>query len=262
MYARFFTRFFQDLGILDPNIAEFAARRIQHGIVLGPDGQKMSKSKGNVVNPDDEVKKYGTDAVRIHVAFFMPYDGVGPWISERIWGPYRFIEKVWNLCEKVGNSEPTEIDLYQMHTTIKQVSEDIESIKFNTAIAALMEWSNYLTKKDTLSKLEYETLLLLFAPFAPYVTEELWEMVGHQSSIHTYRWPVVNEQYLEAAESVIVLQVNGKVRANITVPASLKNDQAAIEKLALENDKIKKFLEGNAPKKTIFVPGKLLNLLS
>lgn len=262
LYARFFTKFFQDLGLLDPNIPEFAARRIQHGIVLGPDGQKMSKSKGNVVNPDDEVKKYGTDAVRIHVAFFMPYDGVGPWISERIWGPYRFIEKVWNLCEKVGNVEPEREDLHQMHKTIKSVSEDIEAIKFNTAIAGLMEWSNYLTKRTEISKLEYETLLLLFAPFAPYVTEELWSILGHETSIHTHSWPVANSDYFEAAQAVIVVQVNGKVRTNLTVDTEIKNNQSEIEKLSLSNERVQKFLEGKEPKKTIFVPGKLINFLS
>ena len=261
LYARFFTRFFQDIGILDPSIPEFAARRIQHGIVLGPDGNKMSKSKGNVVNPDDEVKKYGTDAVRIHVAFFMPYDGVGPWISDRIWGPYRFIEKVWNLSTKVGNIDPTKADLYHMHTAIKKVSEDVEAIKFNTAISTLMEWSNYLTKKDQIAKLEYETLLLLFAPFAPYVTEELWSSLGHEASIHTESWPILNQDYLEADEVTIVLQVNGKVRANITVGSDIKADQAQIEEIALANDRIKKFTEGKKVIKTIFVPGKILNLI-
>lgn len=261
LYSRFFTRFFQDLGLLDSRIPEFAARRIQHGIVLGPDGNKMSKSKGNVVNPDDEVKKYGTDAVRIHVAFFMPYDGVGPWISDRIWGPYRFIEKVWNLSTKVGNSEPNKADLFQMHTAIKKVSEDVEAIKFNTAISSLMEWSNYLTKKDEVSKIEYETLLLLFAPFAPYVTEELWSSLGHESSIHTENWPILNQEYLEADEVVIVLQVNGKMRANITVTSDIKADQAQIEKVALSNERIMKFVEDKEVKKVIFVPGKILNFI-
>jgi leucyl-tRNA synthetase len=262
LYARFFTKFFQDLGILDQNMSEFASRRIQHGIVLGPDGAKMSKSKGNVVNPDDEVKKYGTDAVRIHVAFFMPYDGVGPWISERIWGPYRFIEKVWNLCEKVGNIEPKREDLHQMHKTIKSVTEDIENIKFNTAIASLMEWSNYLTKKTEVSKLEYETLLLLFAPFAPFVSEELWSILGHSTSIHTYSWPIANPDYFEADQAVIVVQVNGKVRTNITVEAEIKNNEDEIRKISLANERVQKFLEGKDPKKTIFVPGKLINFLS
>lgn len=262
LYARFFTRFFQDIGLLDPNITEFAARRIQHGIVLGPDGNKMSKSKGNVVNPDDEVKKYGTDAVRIHVAFFMPYDGVGPWISDRIWGPYRFIEKVWNLSTKVGNTNPTRQDLHLMHVAIKDVSEDIEAIKFNTAISSLMEWSNHLTKKDQVSKIEYETLLLLFAPFAPYVTEELWSELGHETSIHTDSWPLMNQEYLEAEEVNIVVQVNGKVRASMTVGSDIKNNQEEIEKIALANERVQKFLEGKEPEKIIFIPGKLISIIS
>ena len=252
---------------------EYAKRRINHGIVLGPDGEKMSKSRGNVVNPDIEVKKYGADAVRIHVAFFMPYQGTGPWVSERIGGAYRFLQRVWVLTSKVGSDSFEVDDLRIMHKTIKKVTEDIENIKFNTAIASLMEWLNYLSKKEKgISKKEYETFLLLLAPFAPHMTEELWQElnkkldvrgekidkeVGSSSledpssnfksqypassiqhlisnwSIHQQSWPKSDNKYLETEETTIVIQINGKVRDTLLIQKDIISSKEVVEKMAL-----------------------------
>lgn len=257
LYSRFFTKFFHDLDLTE--IEEYALRRVNHGIVLGPDGQKMSKSKGNVVNPDDEVKKFGTDAVRLHVAFFMPYDGVGPWISDRIWGPYHFLERVWNLFDKVKEIEPSKEDLLWINKTIQKVITDIEAIKFNTAIASLMEWLNYLSKKPEISRKEYKTYLLLLAPFAPFIAEELWEMIGENYSIHQQVWPKVDTSKLVEETIKIGVQINGKVRDVIEVSPD-DGEKEVIQK-AMASEKVIKFLEGREPKKTIYVSGKILSFV-
>ncbi|KKQ66693.1 MAG: Leucine-tRNA ligase [Candidatus Daviesbacteria bacterium GW2011_GWA2_38_24] len=302
LYSRFFTKFTKDLGMID--FDEYALRRINHGIVLGPDGNKMSKSIGNVVNPDEEVKKFGADATRVYLAFFMPYEGTGPWVSERIWGTYRFIERVWEMFERVSlddrgsmiegsalKMEHREVDtesLYQMHRTIKKVTEDIENIRFNTAVASLMEWLNYLTSKGKgergkgkVTVEEYKTFLILLAPFAPHVTEELWQTVilnevkdldsssdGHRTqndrfnSIHNQAWSVYEEKYLVQAQVKIPVQVNGKLRDFLIVDSSLLENQKEIEERAFASEKIKKYLNGNNPKKTIYIPGKMLSIVT
>lgn len=259
LYSRFFTKFFHDSGLTD--LEEYALRRVNHGIVLGPDGQKMSKSRGNVVNPDEEVKKYGADAVRVHLAFFMPYDGTGSWISERIWGSYRFLERVWEMFDKVGGEELSNTDKVHLNRTIQKVTNDIEAVKFNTAVAALMEWLNYLSRKNKAGKLEYQTLLLLLAPFAPHMAEELWQMAAQKESVHSQPWPKFDERYLEEEQVTIAVQVNGKVRGSIVVPREVIGNQQEVEKQSLASERIQKFLSGQPPKKVIYVQGKVLNLV-
>lgn len=291
LYSRFFTKFLHDIGSTE--LTEFAARRINHGIVLGPDGQKMSKSKGNVVNPDEEVKKYGADTIRVYLSFFMPYEGTGPWVPERVWGAYRFLDRVWGLMDKVTLSETkghprpaaygeprlwrdrgsiqmdsgleagmTAEDLVIMHQTIKKVGDDLENIRYNTAVAALMEWLNHLSRKEKISQEEYKTFLLLLAPFAPHMTEELWEMINGSESIHRQPWPKYEEKYLQEEEIVVVAQVNGKVRDNLVIGQDTVNSREVVEKKALESAKVQKFLEGKEIKKVIYVPGKILNFVT
>lgn len=259
LYSRFFTKFFHDLGLTE--LEEYAQRRVNHGIVLGPDGQKMSKSRGNVVNPDEEVQKFGADAVRLHVAFFMPYDGVGPWISERIWGPFHFLERVWALFDKVGEAKLSQEDKSQLNRAAKKVTEDIEKIKFNTAIAGLMEWLNRLSKKNQVSKEEYKVFLKLLAPFAPHMAEELWEMMGESFSVHLQEWPQVDQSSLMEENINIAVQINGKVRDTISVLASMSGDQAQVEAVAMKSEKIKKYLGSSQPKKVVYVKGKILSLV-
>ncbi len=182
LYARFFTKFFKDLGLVD--FDEFALKRVQHGVILGPDGNRMSKSKGNVVNPDEVVKEYGADAVRLYLCFMMPYEATAPWSTTAISGIYRFLKRVWELQYKIKNqkskikNELNREDLTQMHITIKKVGEDLENFHFNTAVAVLMTWLNFLSAKKEIGEEEYETFLKLLSPFAPHITEEIWQSIS------------------------------------------------------------------------------------
>lgn len=266
LYSRFFTKFFHDLGLI--NFEEYAKKRVNHGIVLGSDGEKMSKSRGNVVNPDDQVKEYGADAIRIHMAFVMPYEGTtGPWISQRVGGAYRFLQRVWGLQEKAvvsRKSLESSDDLRIMHKTIKKVTGDIEGIKFNTAIASLMEWLNYLSRKSLESRVkkeEYGTFLKLLAPFAPHITEELWAQIGEKDSIHKQSWPKSDENYLQTEEFSLVVQVNGKVRDNLLIDKDIVGSSGSVEKLARESKNTLKFLDGKSVKRVVYVEGKLINFV-
>lgn len=259
LYSRFFTKFFKDLGLI--NFEEYAKKRVQHGTILGPDGEKMSKSRGNVVNPDDEVKKYGADTVRLYLSFLMPYEATGPWQTDGVWGPYRFLQRVWAMNDRINNVEPSGEDLKIMHKTIRKVTEDIKNIKSNTAIAALMEWLNYLSRKESIAKEEYKTMLLLLAPFAPHITEELWSTLGEEGSIHTHDWPKFEEKYLEEENVLMVVQINGKVRDALVIQKDILNNESEVQKMALESQKVQKFLEGATPKKTIYIPGKVINFV-
>jgi leucyl-tRNA synthetase len=259
LYARFFTKFFKDLGLV--SFDEFAHRRVQHGIILGPDGARMSKSRGNVVNPDDLVREYGADTVRIYLCFIMPYeDTVAPWNPKAIAGVHRFLSRIWQMAEKVGEDELASDDLHQMHKTIKNVGEDLRDFKFNTAVAFLMEWINYLSSKKSVSEAEYRNLILMLAPCAPHMADEIWsEFFGESASVHSQDWPSFDEKYLVEDEIVIAVQVNGKLRGQIT--ASRDATEAELEKLAREDENIKKHLADKEVVKLIYVQGKILNFV-
>ena len=288
LYARFFTKFFKDLGLI--KFDEFAKKRVQHGIVLGPDGNKMSKSKGNVINPDDMVKEYGADATRLYLAFMMPYEGTAPWSTEAIQGMHRFLQRIWMLQEKIPRNKSQETNKSQilssndkviMNKTIQKVGEDLEEIKANTAIAAIMEWLNHLSRKETISEEEYKTLLVLLSPFAPHITEELWQAVilegvqrpigskkqdsiaslqnDKKNSIHSQPWPAVDEKALQTETIKIPVQINGKVRGVIEVASKDTSKETVVQK-ALEDEKIQNYLEGKKYE-AIYVPGKILNFV-
>ena len=300
LYSRFFTKFLQDLGLI--SFGEYAKKRVNRGLILGPDGQKMSKSRGNVVNPDDQVKSFGADAVRLYLAFIGPYaETVAPWDNSGLNGVYHFLQRVWGLQEKlektvtasdseavseiayppsVGPKTPRNDDLKIMHKTIKRVTEDIEASKFNTAVAGMMEWLNYLSKKDhgsSVTKEEYKIFLLLLAPFAPHMTEELWDIVIRDSSIvkneqrktkndkswsiHQQSWPSFDNKYLEDEEITVAVQVNGKVRETLVIQKDMISNKEDIEKMALASVKVQKFLEGKSVKKVIHIPGKILSFV-
>ena len=268
MYSRFFTKFFYDIGLTQND--EYALKRFNHGVILGPDGARMSKSRGNVVNPDEQVKNYGADAVRMYLAFIGPYDIVAPWNPGGIGGVYHFLQRVWLLQEKVDQvTVSSNDDLKIMHKTIKKVGEDIEHLKFNTPIASLMEWLNYLSRKEKISKEEYKTLLLLLAPFAPHVTEELWsfERFDHSAqdkqnwSIHQQSWPTFDNEYLQEQSVSLPIQVNGKVRDVLLINYDLLNNRSVIEKMAKESSKLKKFLDKKAVKRIVYIPGKIINIV-
>lgn len=273
LYARFFTKFFKELGLVD--FDEFAKKRIQHGIILGPDGYRMSKSRGNVINPDDVVKDYGTDAVRLYLGFMMPFEATAPWNTSAISGVYRFLKRVWDLSFNIVDVAPDTDDQVIMQKTIKKVGEDLEQIKFNTAVASLMEWLNHLSRKESVSPIEFKTLLLLLAPMAPHITEELWQTFMIQDSgfknkernsnhmfdsIHNQTWPEFDESILSLETLTVIVQVNGKLRDTLQIEArELTQDE--VEKLAKESEKVKRHLTGMTIKKIIYIPQRAINFV-
>lgn len=259
LYARFFTKFFKDIGLV--NFDEFAKKRAQHGVILGPDGNRMSKSRGNVVNPDDVVREYGSDTVRLYLCFMMPYEATSPWSPTAISGIYKFLRRVWDMLEKVSDSKMTNEDLSLMHQTIKKVGEDLEMLQFNTAVSSLMIWLNHLSAKEEVSRDEYETFLKLLAPFAPHITEELWQLISPSaSSIHLENWPLFQSKHLINEEINIVVSVNGKLRDTIRVKSQDIKNQEKIERKAKKSEKVANYLK-TVPKKVIYVEGKIINFV-
>lgn len=264
LYARFFTKFFNSLKMLDYD--EFALKRVQHGIVLGPDGNKMSKSKGNAINPDDVVKEYGTDAARLYLCFMMPYEGTSSWSTQTIAGVHRFLSRIWRIFQQqyqISNikyqSEDEQL-VIKLKKTIKKVTEDINNIKMNTAIASMMEFLNEWERSSQgLSKENAKKFLQILAPFAPFMTEEIWRNIfGERTSIHLSTWPKVEGEIIEE-EVIIPIQINGKLRSTLRV-SNHEISENIVTKKALEDEKVKKYLIGK-PKKTIYIPGKIINFI-
>lgn len=257
LYSRFFTRALKDGGYCDFD-EPFSSLRHQ-GMILGPNGLKMSKSKGNVVDPDELVCDVGADAVRLYMGFMGPYDQGGPWNPKGLAGVRRFLERVWKLYDKYEDSEPNLAETRLLNKTIKKVGEDIEEFKFNTAISALMILVNELGKNKTQNKRTLGILALMLSPFAPFMAEELWEKLGETESVHLAPWPSYDKKYIEEDICTIVIQVNGKVRANIEMSKS--STQKQVEAEALKNENVKKFIGNIKPKKIIYIPGKILNIV-
>ena len=263
LYSRFLTKVLKDLGYLDFD-EPFLKLRHQ-GTILGPDGQKMSKSRGNVVDPDEQVKKYGSDTVRMYLCFMGPYDQGGPWNPQGIVGIYRFLERIWNLVNSnlKSQSKKKTKNLYLeklFHKTIKKVTEDIENLKFNTAISALMILTNEIEKDPQSLKIEnWKTLIKLLAPFAPHLAEELWQRLGGKDSVHNQKWPKYDPKLIKKEKVTLVIQINGKLRDKVDLESEISEKEA--KELALKREKIKKWIEGKEIKKVIFVPGKLINIV-
>jgi len=259
LYSRFFVKVLKDLGYLEFD-EPFTALRHQ-GIIFGEDGQKMSKSRGNVVDPDGLVKKYGADTVRMCLCFMGEYSQGGPWSPTGILGIKRFLDGIYTKFSifnfKFSNTKDQELQKL-LHQTIKKVGEDIENFRFNTAISALMILWNKL-KNQNFEKDNVETFLKLLSPFAPHFAEELWSKLGNKKSIHLEPWPKYEEQLLEAGEYELIIQVNGKMRDKVKV--SKKLEQPEIEKLVLSREIVKKYIGTNAIKKVIFVPNRLINIV-
>lgn len=308
LYSRFVTKVFYDLGLVgsDEPFTTFRA----HGLLI-KDGAKMSKSKGNVINPDEYIEKYGADVLRTYLMFCGRFDTGGDFRDSGIAGMSRFLRRVWRLVmgqlgywetRKLGSSIPETqkpSNLHLMHKTIKKVTSDIAGLDYNTAISAIMEWLNFLEEKvvgsrelvagsrklevvkqskckelpttlqgkpsgranyKLITRPELETLVLLLAPFAPYLCEELWSKLGNKFSVHTSSWPLFSEELATAQDIVLVLQVNGRVRDTVKVVRGTGREEA--EKLALSSQKVKKFLEGKKPGKVIFVADKLINFVT
>ena len=259
LYSRFIYKFLYDIGVAPT--PEPYQRRTIHGIVLAQDGRKMSKSLGNVVNPNEIIEKYGADTLRVYEMFMGPFDQAIAWNPESVNGVFKFLRKVWNLIIECKNNQKTSPDvLKKIHQLNKKVSDDIEQAKFNTAIAAFMEFVNFaqLHKKE-IGKEAIERFLLLLAPFAPHLAEELWERIGHKKSIFEERWPQYNKDLIKEERITLVIQINGKVRDKIEVNRDISQEEA--KKLALKQKKVQNWIDGKEIKKIIFIPGKLINFV-
>ncbi len=259
IYSRFWHRFLYDIGAVP--FKEPYLKRTAQGLILGPDGVKMSKSRGNVIDPNEVVDVYGADVLRTYVLFMGDYEQAAPWSESSVKGCKRFIDRLWKLQEIVADGEGYSSELSSaMHKTIKKVSEDIEAMKFNTAIAAVMTLLNQIYDKGSITKAELRDLILIINPFAPHVTEEIWENMGFGGMLNEAQWPSFDEAKTVDDTVEIVLQVMGKVRSRITIPVDMPKDEVIA--LAKEDEKIKELIDGKQIKKEIYVPGKLVNIVA
>ena len=257
LYSRFWHKFLYDIGVVPTK--EPYAKRTSHGMILGENGEKMSKSRGNVVNPDEIVDTYGADTMRLYEMFIGDFEKAAPWSPKSIKGCRRFLERVWGLAEKVqpGDSYSKEHEVL-MHRTIKKVGEDADNLKANTAIAALMTMLNAFYDKGV-NQAEYKTFLTLLNPFAPHITEELWQQLGGEGLLSVAPWPVYDEAKTVEDTVEIAVQVNGKLKCTIKLPADC-DKQVAID-TALAEEKVQHAVEGKQMVKQIVVPGKIVNLV-
>jgi len=271
IYTRFFTKAMRDMGLVD--FDEPMLRLFVQGIILGEDNEKMSKSRGNVVNPDDYVSTLGADSVRAFLMFIGPWDMGGSWSSTGIEGIHRFISRMWTLILEERDL-PTEAAPAEevsalrriTHKTIKRVTADLYAFRFNTALAALMEFNNYLLKAKESDVFGTEawtealrSLVLMIAPIMPHVAEELWEELGGAYSVHTQSWPSFDEQLAADEVITLVVQVNGRVRARLSVPADISAEDA--KAAALANPNAKQYTEGKQVLRVVYVPGRLVNIV-
>lgn len=259
LYSRFWHKFLFDIGVVPT--PEPYCKRTSHGLILGENGEKMSKSRGNVVNPDEMVDKFGADSFRLYEMFMGAFDQPIPWSTQGLNGVNRFLNRVWDLQEKVSTEAPSDSETERvLHQTIKKVGEDVESIKFNTAIAQLMTLSNHLGSLERIDVDDFATFVLLLSPFAPHIGEELWRRLGHEDTVMYAKWPVWDESKLAAEQVTIVVQVNGKLRDRFTAPAGVSKED--MERSALGLEKVQQHVGGKNVRKVITVPGKLVNIVA
>jgi leucyl-tRNA synthetase len=273
LYVRFWFKVMQDAGLID--FGEPIKTLRNHGMILAPDGQKMSKSKGNTIEPDGLIDQgYGADAIRIMELFIGPWNQAANWSVEGMGGAFRFLQRVWALGQDAlthQGEDKTDAEALRriIHRTVKKVGQDLENLSFNTAIAAMMEAVNGLYAQKAKSPFDQaattwrwsiETLLQLLAPFAPHITDELWEQFGHKDSIHATDWPKYDETFLVSETMTIVVQVNGKVRAQFEVPSDAQ--EAQIMETAKADPKVATYLEGKTLRKSIYIPKKLVNFVA
>jgi len=255
IYARFWHKFLYDIGAV---AYEEPFTRLQNvGLILAEDGRKMSKRWGNVINPDDVVDQFGADSMRLYEMFMGPFDQPCAWSTNGLIGTRRFLEKVWALQEKVKDHDSA-LDTV-LHQTIKKVTEDIEKMHYNTAIAQMMILANEMSQVESLSSAQYSLFIQLLAPFAPHIAEELWGQLGHKNSIFVEAWPKYNPELAKDKEITLAIQINGKLRDTLTVSPDISEEDA--KTMALASEKIQKWLEGKPPKKVIYIKGKLISIV-
>ncbi|MGD8633385.1 MAG: leucine--tRNA ligase, partial [Anaerolineales bacterium] len=271
IYTRYFHKAMRDMGITEGPEPMLQLRN--QGQILGPDGQRMSKSRGNVIDPDEQVAKYGADAVRAYLMFGYRWTEGGPWSPDNIQGVVRWLNRVWSLVMEAGEPAAGAADQEderslqrKVHQTIRQVAQDLEQFEFNTVISALMELTNeILAAKDkgmagnAIYEEAVDTLLLLMAPSTPHIAEELWSRRGNEYSIHKQGWPEYDPDLAAEEQITLIVQVNGKVRDRIEVPAEISEDEA--RQLALDSEVARRFMQGKTPKDVIYVPGRLVNIV-
>jgi len=276
MYSRFVWMALRDWGYLPNHTSEVSRRRnttsevelsepfpflFGHGLII-KDGSKMSKSKGNIVNPDEYLDKYGADALRMYLMFIGPYEQGGDFRDTGMVGMRKFLDRVWRLYgEKIGEKSSKKV-VKKLEQTIKKVGEDMGRFSYNTAIASIMELVNVWKEEgESLSKEDGIRLVKILAPMAPYLSDELWSKLGGKDSIHNQLWPKFDEKLIEGEKVVIVVQVNGKLRGQFEVDRGESEDKDKMIKMAREDERVKKYVEGKKIVKEIFVPGKLVNLV-
>ncbi len=258
LYSRFWHKFLFDIGVV-PNPEPYT-KRTSHGMILGENGEKMSKSRGNVVNPDEIIENYGADTMRVYEMFIGDFEKAAPWSQSSIKGSKRFLDKVWALADNIidgeGYRKETEAEF---HRTIKKVTEDIEGLKMNTAIAALMSLLNTIHANGGVTRDEFKTFITLLNPFAPHITEELWEVCGFEGMLNQTKWPEFDDAKCVDATVEIVVQINGKIKARLNIPADISSEDALA--LAKSNDAIIKEITGKNIIKELYVPKKLVNIV-
>ena len=278
LYARFWHKVLYKLGVVSS--VEPFQKVVHQGMILGSDGEKMSKSRGNVVNPDDIVTSFGADALRLYEMFMGPLEAVKPWQTSQVQGVVRFREKVFQLVKQTAAASPScssadelsdsrslcpeLVELTRdMHKTIKKVTRDIDAMSFNTAISAMMIFTNSLSAykgSQPLPRQLVENLVLLLSPIAPHCAEEFWELLGHKKSLMYHPWPSFEESQCVESMMTVVIQVNGKKRGSVELEKK-EHSKASVMEMAMEVEKIKKFLVGKSVVKTIYVSGKILNIV-
>jgi leucyl-tRNA synthetase len=259
LYSRFIYKFLYDIKAVPKEIGpEPYKKRTSHGMVLGSGGTKMSKSKGNVVNPDEVINEFGADTLRVYEMFMGPFDAAIPWDIKGVKGARRFLEKVWNLSERPKTKSQKLESL--IHKTIKKVGDDIEAMKFNTAVSSLMILANNFNESpESLTKDNVKTLLLMLNPFAPFLTEEIWHKAGFKGLCCQGKWPKYIPKFIKEKKILLIIQINGRVRDKIEVGFDIKEEEA--KELALNQEKIKKWIKEKEIKKIIFIPNKLINIV-
>ncbi len=257
LYSRFWHKFLYDIGVV--NTKEPYSKRTSHGMILGENGEKMSKSRGNVVNPDDIINDYGADTMRLYEMFIGDFEKAAPWSTSSIRGCKRFLDKIWNLQDVVVDGEYRKELESSMYKTIKKVGDDIEAMKFNTAIAAMMTLLNEIGETKAITKSEYRTLLILLNPFAPHITEEIWSNLGFDGRVYQQSWPEVDESKCKDDVIEIIVQLNGKLRDKLKIAADASKDDML--KAAYGLEKVASGIEGKTVVKEIVVLGRLVNIV-
>ncbi len=258
LYSRFWHKFLYDIGVV--SMPEPYSKRTSHGMILGEGGEKMSKSRGNVVNPDDVVRDYGADTMRLYEMFIGDFEKAAPWSESSIKGCKRFLDRVWDLQEILTEEEGYSKELEgSMHKVIKKVTEDIENLKFNTAIAAMMSLLNEIVAKKSITRGEMKTFMLLLNPFAPHITEEIWQTQNFGGMLNEQKWPEYDESKCVENTVEIAVQVNGKLKARMTVSVDASKEDAIAQ--AKEQENVKAAMEGKNLVKEIYVPGKIVNIV-